>query len=708
MIRLNKINISFENREIIKNSGLSIENGKVTAIIGESGSGKTTLLYSLGLISSQNEYEYIFDEIKINLKSDKEKSLLRKNKIGYVFQDNNLFENLSIYDNIVLSAEVSNQNISENDVKYLLEYVHLNQIDYNAIVNKLSGGERQRLAIACVLAKKPKLIIADEPTSSLDSNNSELIIEILSKIAHHENSMVVIATHSKDTYDKADVIYQIKAHKIQLLKPENANDVEAINKKEMTTCKKNKREFYSKTRFNFFSDYVLKKLKTNKFSRNMMAIMCALSVSLCSCAFSFGTSFVDQQKTNMSRISNREIFVTNLTVPGISDINYEENLIMTKTEQESLKKCSDIDKSYYFVELKSTGFDYKSGAGITDSNMTVNGKETVKFSSTNSPSSGKQQYTIIPYYPEQNMQDRTEYTFQSEENKSGDKIYISNTLAKLIGASSDMKTLNLGATVRVPEFCYKTIMNSYADDKTIKYDIDVDMTDSYSDSLSIAGVLKNDVTNIYSDSGNCVIYMPYEKVMQIVKEYQQKYSYNGSLYSYEWEPSAMMVYAKDFSVIENCIQSIEKINTNYVCVNQYQDISTMNNSIHSLKNVISTFSIILLFIVIVLMSIIYINRIRGRRYEFAILKANGLMKFEINKLLFLETGFEVIKSIIISIAFAFILMKVSNVLVGEGMIVLNIKTILKIVLISIISINIPTFLGILKINKYSPDKIMRN
>lgn len=123
---------------------------------------------------------------------------------------------------------------------------------------------------------------------------------------------------------------------------------------------------------------------------------------------------------------------------------------------------------------------------------------------------------------------------------------------------------------------------------------------------------------------------------------------------------------------------------------------------------LSIFSLIVLFIVIVLMSIIYINKIINRRYEFAILKANGLMRYEVNKLLFLETGVETIKSIVISIIFAYLLMIVSRTFFGEGMIMLNIITVLRIALISFVSINIPVFLGIFKINKYSPEKILRN
>ncbi|MFA5408726.1 MAG: ATP-binding cassette domain-containing protein, partial [Bacilli bacterium] len=686
MIELSRIIISFNKREIIKDSKITIKKGKVTTIIGESGSGKTTLLYCIGLISSQSEYEYLFDGKKLDLKSDKDKSLIRKNVIGYVFQDNNLFEDVSVYDNIILSAKIVNQKISKDEVEHLLEYVQLNTIDCNSMVNNLSCGERQRLAIACVLAKKPKLIIADEPTSSLDSQNSALIMDILLKIAHIGKSMVVIATHSKDIYEKSDVIYQIKDHKVQLLKTEELNKLIPIDNK-CETFEESEKQFPNKTQIGFYLDYVRNKLKTKKITRNIMAVLCALAISLCACAVDFGNSFIEQQEGDMNKISNREVFIINLTAPGNSDVNYEENLILPENDEKLIVNSSYVDTTYSFIELKSTGFDYKTETPITDSEIKINGSQIIRFSLSNPSNIGKQQYTILPYYPEQNIKKRAEYTFQSGDSSNDDGIYISSSLAKVLGISNNFDTCTLDVNVRVPVFCYNTVMSNHADESITEYNIDIDMTDAYSTSLNVAGVLQNDVTNIYSDSGDYVIYMPYEEIMKIVNEFQQECNYAGNLFSYAWRPSAMMVYAKEFSVINQCIQTAEKINSNFVCVNQYQDIETMNESIDSLKNTISIFSLIVLFIVIVLMSVIYINKIINRRYEFAILKANGLMRYEVNKLLFLETGVETIKSIVISIIFACLLMIVSRAFFGEGMIMLNIITVLRIALISFVSIN---------------------
>ncbi len=126
MIDIRNINISFD-KEIIVSSNMKIENGKITVITGESGSGKTTLLYILGLISSQKGYKYSINQEVIDCESDYFKSKIRKRKIGYIFQDNNLNNQLTILDNIKTSARISGYKMSTNEVAELIEYVNVSR-----------------------------------------------------------------------------------------------------------------------------------------------------------------------------------------------------------------------------------------------------------------------------------------------------------------------------------------------------------------------------------------------------------------------------------------------------------------------------------------------------------------------------------------------------------------------------------------------------
>lgn len=216
MINLTRINIKFA-EPVIESGELYVPDGKITAITGPSGSGKTTLLYCLGLISSNKDYEYIFDGEKIDITSDEVKGAIRKSKIGYIFQENNLIDSLTVKENIRLAATLAGEPDDDKAIEDLIELVGMPEKlkDYP---KQLSGGEQQRLAVICALAKNPDLVIADEPTSSLDAANTELVLSLFRKIAYERGKMVAIATHSPVVYDQADIIYHIEDRKINAAK----------------------------------------------------------------------------------------------------------------------------------------------------------------------------------------------------------------------------------------------------------------------------------------------------------------------------------------------------------------------------------------------------------------------------------------------------------------------------------------------------------
>lgn len=216
MINLTHVNIKFAEPVII-DSEISIPSGKITAITGPSGSGKTTLLYCLGLISSNKDYEYLFDGEKIDVTDDETKGAVRKTRIGYIFQDNNLIDSLTVKENIRLAATLAGEASDDETISKLIGLVGMPEKlgDYP---KQLSGGEQQRLAVVCALAKNPDLMIADEPTSSLDVGNTELVMELLRGIAYERKKMVVIATHDPVIYEQADLVYRIEEKKVHAVK----------------------------------------------------------------------------------------------------------------------------------------------------------------------------------------------------------------------------------------------------------------------------------------------------------------------------------------------------------------------------------------------------------------------------------------------------------------------------------------------------------
>ena len=214
MLRLEKITKSFYvNNKIIKvlnNIDLVFNSKGLVTILGSSGSGKTTLLNIIGMLDKPTSGKIYFNNKNISNFDIKKIDKFRKDKISYIFQNYNLIEHLSIYDNLKLA--IINKKISKKTIirkiKKALKEVGLN-INYDKKVYKLSGGEKQRIAIARALISDSKIILADEPTGALDSKNSENIISILKNIS--KDKLVILVTHNNDLANKySDRIITIK------------------------------------------------------------------------------------------------------------------------------------------------------------------------------------------------------------------------------------------------------------------------------------------------------------------------------------------------------------------------------------------------------------------------------------------------------------------------------------------------------------------
>lgn len=207
IVEIDNLKKSYEEGRIKALNGLdlNIKEGEFISIIGPSGSGKSTLLNMLGSLDIADEGKITVDGVDLRNSKNKELNHFRSNKIGFIFQLHNLIPNLSVVENIeipMFTTDLSNK-ARRDRACYLLDLVGLADKAYLK-PTKLSGGERQRVAIARSLANKPSIILADEPTGSLDSKNSKKIMDLLINL--HKNSRVtlVIVTHDLEIAKLAD------------------------------------------------------------------------------------------------------------------------------------------------------------------------------------------------------------------------------------------------------------------------------------------------------------------------------------------------------------------------------------------------------------------------------------------------------------------------------------------------------------------------
>ena len=200
-----------KNENIVKavdNVSFSIEESSFVAIIGPSGSGKSTLLYMLGGLEVPSRGNVMVQGQNMYKLSQKELTVFRRKRIGFVFQDFNLLPMLNVYENIVLPFGLDHREIDEKYVDKVMKILEIDQKKYEMPEN-LSGGQQQRVAIARALVMRPAIILADEPTGNLDSSTGDKVINLLRQANRDLNQTIVIITHNNELAKSADRILQI-------------------------------------------------------------------------------------------------------------------------------------------------------------------------------------------------------------------------------------------------------------------------------------------------------------------------------------------------------------------------------------------------------------------------------------------------------------------------------------------------------------------
>lgn len=197
---LNDISISFPSKGLV-------------SFMGESGCGKSTLMNILSGLDAPTEGKVIYNGKDFKTLKKKDFDHYRRNEIGLVFQDDNLLYDLTVYDNVILPLKFMGLPVLDDEIDAILDKMSIKDLKDRGI-NELSGGQRQRVAIARALVKKPKIILADEPTGSLDENNAKIIFDLLKEIS--KDILVIVFTHDKNlAMSHANMLYKMKEGKIE-------------------------------------------------------------------------------------------------------------------------------------------------------------------------------------------------------------------------------------------------------------------------------------------------------------------------------------------------------------------------------------------------------------------------------------------------------------------------------------------------------------
>lgn len=599
MIEIKNINVSYKEQIVFKDSHIVIPDGKLTAISGKSGSGKTTLFYILGLISCARGYEYCFQGNIIDLEDNERKASLRKSKIGFIFQDKNLHEYLTIAQNIQLYCLISGVTYSDELLKDLLDKVHLN-LDPHIKTEVLSGGEKQRLAIACALSKNPDLIIADEPTSALDSKHTKIIIELLKEIAD-EGKMVIIATHNKKIKEECDLVYHIENHQIisdtTIGKDQNVKELNGSQ---------TDRKFYR-----WYSSFCFGK---GKLERWFMMLIPAFVISICLFSVALKDSLIHQYKGTLNQFASNEVYVENKS---------------TEMSEYGIQLLGNIEG----VESVYSIYDY-----VIDT-LSIQGKEAQL----------QEMIHIVPYC------DYQKDYFHTKWEKGNGNIYLS----------------------------YKTAELLHIEDIV---DISISLSFLKQENYTVAGVLEKDYVLTQSQE-QYVIYVPYQ-------------------YFQEQTTQRVLLQLKDFESFKNISEAIHKVNNNYrIILSQDMYIRQMNQLEAYTKN-LSTFIIVLCGLVTLVLTISQFFSVNNQKYEISVLKANGLSRYEILRMMF-QIFCDTILKTFVSVIILLFIEKIVVYFFGIHVSLLSLKLIgLSLLFIGVVHF-IPTFFATLFIDHFDVEKLLR-
>ena len=212
LIQISKLSKSFENQKkirVLKKISYNFEKGKIYSLMGPSGSGKSTLLNLLSLIDRPTSGSIMINNKIVNFKNTNKNDLLRANKIGIIYQQDNLLPDFTALENIYLSCLASGKNKSisrSKAINILKKFGLLNRSSHYP--SQLSGGEKQRVSIARAIINDPQIILADEPTGSLDLETAKTVFQLL-KNQINSNRLIIFATHNRFFANKSDCLLEI-------------------------------------------------------------------------------------------------------------------------------------------------------------------------------------------------------------------------------------------------------------------------------------------------------------------------------------------------------------------------------------------------------------------------------------------------------------------------------------------------------------------
>ncbi|MDV8357327.1 ATP-binding cassette domain-containing protein [Streptococcus pneumoniae] len=604
MFEIRNLSLSFAGRRLLEPTDLIFERGKVYTIYGKSGVGKSSLLNKIGLLSATDpSVSYFFDGKEIDIENKKSVSVFIAEEVAFVFQGRNLINDLTVFENLRLALnfyDLSPDEI-ESKIDTVLADLQISSLKH-AYPEDLSGGEEQRVAIARALVTGKTLILADEPTSSLDKENREKISALLIDLAHKYHKIVLIVSHDEAMIAIGDVQLHFKDHKLVgncLI----LNSDEGIkDSKKWSSCLSS-----SHTKLS-----VLKHRRP--FLPRLLAFFISLVVAIAVTSINFQSLFADKYHQLVNNSLENSFLVINDSLHLQTTKVLDDFLSFDKEEITSISTSQNIQTVNPYIEFLSLGMTFDNSKDY--SQLQKNFQPTLTIDGQTR--SLTRNFSIQPLYQTNTTQRQIEYFDRSNEKG----IYLSEQFI------SDEKLPNIvsGTTVTLTFYIPISLYESSIEKEgnILKGDgglfVKVDKT------YPVLGIVKKSYPFEYSPYGN-TLFMNIAEMEELQNEAIQQHPMTKMALDgfplKSWMPSAIHVLLKDSGAIPEELSRIRAISSQITILSSYENYEEFNKGLTYIRQFLMLLSLVLLILVIAVLSFVFFLLNRPRRFEVGILKSLG-------------------------------------------------------------------------------------
>ena len=604
MFEIRNLSLSFAGRRLLEPTDLIFERGKVYTIYGKSGVGKSSLLNKIGLLSATDpSVSYFFDGKEIDIENKKSVSVFIAEEVAFVFQGRNLIHDLTVFENLRLALNFYNLSPDEIESKIdtVLADLQISSLKH-AYPEDLSGGEEQRVAIARALVTGKTLILADEPTSSLDKENREKVSALLIDLAHKYHKIVLIVSHDEAMIAIGDVQLHFKDHKLVgncLI----LNSDEGIkDSKKWSSCLSS-----SHTKLS-----VLKHRRS--FLPRLLAFFIALVVAIAVTSINFQSLFADKYHQLVNNSLENGFLVINDSLHLQTTKVLDDFLSFDKEEITSISTSQNIQTVKPYMEFLSLGMTFDNSKDY--SQLQKNFQPTLTIDGQTR--SLTRNFSIQPLYQTNTTQRQIEYFDRSNEKG----IYLSEQFI------SDEKLPNIvsGTTVTLTFYIPISLYESSIEKEGNVLKGDGDLFVKVDKTYPVLGIVKKSYPFEYSPYGN-TLFMNIAEMEELQNEAIQQHPMTkmvlDSFPLKSWMPSAIHVLLKDSGAIPEELSRIRAISSQITILSSYENYEEFNKGLTYIRQFLMLLSLVLLILVIAVLSFVFFLLNRPRRFEVGILKSLG-------------------------------------------------------------------------------------